>query len=466
VGVVGLETAADDTPAYTDLPNHSPWVAQLAPDGPPRPLLSDVTSDVVVVGAGIAGIATAFFLLRTTSGVVMLLERDRVGRGASGYNAGQLTTYFERPLSDIAEQYGWVPAAQAQRDVEEAQALLDEIVAEAGAAVRVERFTGRLGMFNRHQVEVHLRCELVRNRAGLPPHECLVSEEAPFLAELSAELAPLYSLSPQSRVQELLEVEDDRYCAVLSEPKGCSNSGLLCQQLLEHLERAYPDRFVYADHTHAGRVVVDSDRVALDAGSHRVEAGHVVLCTNGFDDHVVEDAAGAPIRLARDQRITGRTGHMVAFVDTRRPPATMSYIRNSIIGGETAYVYVTRRTYDRAGGPVMLTCMGGPEHPRNEPTYDRDALFPATLLEELDREVRPFAQAARAPGRPFEFHWHGLMGYNDSGIRVIGAHPHHPRLLYNLGCNGVGFLPSIHGGQRIARLLAGDDPGPSVFDPR
>ena len=58
------------------------------------------------------------------------------------------------------------------------------------------------------------------------------------------------------------------------------------------------------------------------------------------------------------------------------------------------------------------------------------------------------------------------MGYNDGGVRVIGAHPRHRRLLYNLGCNGVGLLPSIHGGHRIARLLAGDEPGPSVFDPR
>jgi glycine/D-amino acid oxidase-like deaminating enzyme len=58
------------------------------------------------------------------------------------------------------------------------------------------------------------------------------------------------------------------------------------------------------------------------------------------------------------------------------------------------------------------------------------------------------------------------MGYIDSGLRVVGAHPRHERLLYNLGCNGVGFLPSIYGGHRIARLLEGDDLAPSVFDPR
>jgi hypothetical protein len=39
-------------------------------------------------------------------------------------------------------------------------------------------------------------------------------------------------------------------------------------------------------------------------------------------------------------------------------------------------------------------------------------------------------------------------------------------LLYNLGCNGVGFLPSIFGGHRVSRLLADQTLAPSVFDPR
>ena len=39
---------------------------------------------------------------------------------------------------------------------------------------------------------------------------------------------------------------------------------------------------------------------------------------------------------------------MAAFVEERpRTPAAMSYIRNATIGGDTPYVYVTRRTYDR-----------------------------------------------------------------------------------------------------------------------
>jgi glycine/D-amino acid oxidase-like deaminating enzyme len=390
-----------------------------------------------------------------------------VARGATGHNAGQLTTYFERPLSDIAREFGRGPAAEAQRDVETALGLLDTMIDETRAEVRVERFAGRMGMFNRHHLEVHLQGMLVRRQEGLPPQECVISEEAEFLAELPVEFDGLYSVVSQARVRELLELDDDRYRAVLSAPAGCSNSALLCQQVLAHMRGAHPGRFVYADRSAVERVVVGDDRVVVHAGPHRVTAGHVVLCTNGFVDHAVEDAAGSPIRLAPDRRITGRIAHMAAFAEeTPRPPASMSYIRNAMIGADTPYVYVTRRTYDRTDGTVTLTCMGGPEYPTHEPTYDRSAPFPGSLLQAFDDEVRPYAQPARQPGRPYDFQWHGLMGYNDSGLRVVGAHPRHRRLLYNLGCNGVGFLPSIHGGHRVARLLAGHELPSSVFDPR
>jgi glycine/D-amino acid oxidase-like deaminating enzyme len=431
------------------------------------PLAANAAADVVVVGAGIAGVATAFFALRSTSKSVLLVERDRVGRGASGHNAGQLTTYFERPLCDIAAEFGSRLAGEAQRGIDDAHDLLDTMVTEAGAAVRVERFLGHMGMFNELHLDVHLRCLLVRRDEGLRQHTCVVSEDAEFLPELRGAFAGLYSVVPQSEIRELLEVNDDRYRAVLSAPAGCSNSGLLCQQVLAYLRSAYPGRFSYADHTNVERVVVEDDAVVVHAGGCRVRAAHVVFCTNGFVDHRVEDTAGSPLRLHGDQQIVGRVAHMTAFAEAApRAPASMSYIRNVVIGGDTPYVYVTRRTYDRPGdGVVTLTCMGGPEYPFHG-SYEREAPFPGELLQEMDDEVRPFAPPGRPPREPYDFHWHGLMGYNDCGLRVVGAHPRHATVLYNLGCNGVGFLPSIYGARRIADVLAGEQLGPSVFDAR
>ena len=451
---------------YADQPSRSPWVAQLAPAGPPRPLDADANTDVAIVGAGIAGVATAFFILRQTDRRVMLIERDRVGRGATGHNAGQLTTYFERPLSDIAREFGAGMAIEGQRAFDDAHDLLDTMASEAGVSVRVERFTGHMGMFALNHLDVHLRNNQLRRSGGLRLETCEVSQDADFLDRIPAEFAGLYTIVPQARVNTLLETRGDRYRAVLSDRKGCINSGALVQQVLAYLEQRYAGRFRYVDHSQVSRVVVGSGSVRVKAGRHAVTAGQAVLCTNGFVDHVVEDEAGERIGLARDQEVVGTIGYMAAFVEERpRTPAAMSYIRNETIGGDTPYVYVTRRTYDRDGGAVTLTCMGGPEH-AVDGAYDREACFPGTLLTTMDETLRQFAQPARPPGRPYDFQWHGLMGYMSGGIRVIGPHPGHERLLYNLGCNGVGFLPSICGGERVARLLAGERLAPSIFDPR
>ena len=452
---------------YSDQPTQSPWLAQLADDGPAQPLAVDTSADVVVVGAGIAGVATAFFVLQETGRSVLLVERDRVARGATGRNAGQLTTYFERPLSDIADEFGVEAAVAGQREFDGAHDLFDLLVAETGVAVRVERFTGHMGMLNLGQLLVHLRNNSIRRQGGWRTEGCVVSEDAGLRSQIPAEFDGLYEVVSQARIRQLLEIDDNRYCAVLSDLKGCVNSGLLAQQILDYLRRSHAGRFRFVDHTDVTSVTVREDAAVIRAGGHDVTAAQVVMCTNGFVDHVVRDHAGVPIRLAADQEITGRVAYMTAFFeDERREAAAMSYIRNEVIGGERAYAYVTRRTYDRPGAVATLTCMGGPEYPFREPVYDADALFPGELLAEIDDEVRPFAQAKRPAGQIYDFHWHGLMGYNDSGIRVVGRHPRHARLLYNLGCNGVGFLPSIFGGHRVGQLLAGKTLAPSVVDPR
>ena len=479
--VLGLRSVGDDdvviepttaqgrptSPLYRDQPNRSPWIAQLESDPAAQPLSADTRADVVVVGAGIAGVATAFFVLRETDKTVLLLERDRVARGATGHNAGQMTTYFERPLSDIATQFGDATAAEGQGDFESAHSLLEEMVADSGATVRIERFTSHLGLFNRHQLEVHLESELIRRRGRLPPHGCIVSAEAAFLPDLPDRFDDCYAIAPQERIRTLLEVEHDHYRAVLSEPKGCANSGALAQQVLNHLRRRYGRRFRYSDRTNVERIVVADDRADIYADRAGVRAAHAVLCTNGFVDHAVQDTAGTQVLLADDQQIVGRIAHMAAFVeDAPRPAAAFSYMRNEVIMGPVPYVYVTRRTYDRPAGAVTLTCMGGPEYEFHGSRYERDAPFPGELLKVFDEEVRPFAQPQRNAGQAYDFHWHGLMGYNESGIRVVGAHPRHPCLLYNLGCNGVGFLPSIYGASRVARILRGEQLEASIFDPR
>jgi glycine/D-amino acid oxidase-like deaminating enzyme len=115
------------------------------------------------------------FTLRATDRRVILIERDRVARGATGRNAGQLTTYFERPLFDIADEFGADLAIDGQRAFDDAHDLLDLMVAEAGVTARADRFTGHMGMFSLNHLQVHLRNNEIRRQGVLREEACVVS---------------------------------------------------------------------------------------------------------------------------------------------------------------------------------------------------------------------------------------------------------------------------------------------------
>jgi glycine/D-amino acid oxidase-like deaminating enzyme len=70
------------------LPNHSPWIKQLKRSRPVQALSGNLTTDIVIVGGGIAGIMTAYFTLRDTDKSVVLIDADKIAHGATGHNAG------------------------------------------------------------------------------------------------------------------------------------------------------------------------------------------------------------------------------------------------------------------------------------------------------------------------------------------------------------------------------------------
>ena len=450
------------------LPARSPWLEQLRAASPPCPLDGDVATDVVVVGGGIAGASTAFFLLRETDQRVLLVERGRVGHGATGHNAGQLATYFERPLTDMVRQYGFEQTIDAQRLMESAWGLIETMADECGTDQRIDRFIGNMGMFNLDHVLVHLRQSALRREGGLAQPQFLVSQSAPFLGDIPTDLHGLYEVVPERRIRDVLGPGTERYCAVLCSPIGAANGALLVERVIEHLQAAHRERFRFVDHTNVHYIGLHADRAEVHADHHTVLARRVVLCTNGFTDHVVENLAGVPLDRGRRVNVIGDVGYMVGVLEPEAgTPHAYSFVRNEHIGDEVSpYVYVTRRPWDTEHGTGMLVVVGGPEQQLASPDdYDPGDAFPVERIAEFDRDIMPLAYPSHRPDDGYAFQWHGLMGYTDTKLRLIGLEPRNPVLLYNLGCNGVGFMPSIVGGHRIARLVAGDSFPQSVFDP-
>lgn len=89
----------------------------------PRPALADdATVDVAIVGAGLTGLWTAYYLQELDPDLrILLLEREVAGFGASGRNGGWCSALFPWSASALAARYGR-DAAVAQR-----QAMVDTV---------------------------------------------------------------------------------------------------------------------------------------------------------------------------------------------------------------------------------------------------------------------------------------------------------------------------------------------------
>jgi len=102
------------------------WLDEVAVD-PHPPLTGDTTADVAIVGAGIAGVATAYHLARTGATVVVL-EARTVAEAASGRNAGFLLAGVAENFVVAARRYGEDRALRIWRLTRHNQELVRAIV--------------------------------------------------------------------------------------------------------------------------------------------------------------------------------------------------------------------------------------------------------------------------------------------------------------------------------------------------
>jgi len=449
--------------------NRSPWIHQLDSERPSIALHGDIQTDVAVIGAGIAGVSTSFFLLEKTDKKVVLLDGSRLAHGATGHNAGQITSYFERSLKSISEEFGIEKTKEGQKAIESAWELLDHMYTVAGLSIPIARFLGFAGVIDLERTNRFLEDSLVRKVCGLEVEDFLIADNAPFLKDIAGKFKDLYRIVPHSVVLEKLETHNPMFYGVLFSQKGCMNSALFCQEVVSFLLKKYPQRFSLYEHTHIQKVALHEGYAVLDAVSHTIEAKRVVLCTNGFENIHILNKSGLDIDIRLHHELQGVVGFMSGYLKKYdKPPVAISYIMptNSPLDGD--YIYLTRREYEFEGvDKKNLISIGGPEVSLEDGgEYGSDRDYPEEAQESIDLFAKNFFEKKDGPPIHYTFQWHGLMGYTTSGVRLVGSEPKNPVLLYNLGCNGIGILPSIFGGDRISRIISGEFIKPSIFDPK
>lgn len=450
--------------------NFSPWIYQLNKEREAAVLAGDLHTDIAIVGAGIAGVATAFFLLEETDAQVVLLEGGRLAHGATGHNAGQVTSYMERSLVSIAEEFGIEMTAEGQRAIEESGwDLITHIYTKAELDIPFSRFTGHAGVVDFEMVLRLLRDNKFRKEAGLKTEEFLIARNAPFINSIPLEFGDLYSVVPQGAILSELETDDQSFYASVSGQNGCVNSALFCQEVVSYLLKKYKGRFALYEHTHIEKVILKAGGTTLDAVTHTIEAEKVILCTNGFENITIINNAGLDVDTRFHHNVEGIVGFMSGYLkDFSKPPMALRYLmqNGSKLDGE--YFYLTRREFEyERNKNLNLISIGGPEMPLSDRSiYSKEIDYPEEAQQSIDKFVREIFEGEPKREIDYIFKWHGLMGYTRNKIRLIGEEPKNSCLLYNLGCNGVGILPSIYGGKKIAQIVKGERLAPSIFDPQ
>jgi glycine/D-amino acid oxidase-like deaminating enzyme len=238
------------------------------------------------------------------------------------------------------------------------------------------------------------------------------------------------------------------------------NTALFCEELISSMLDQYEGRFRVYENT-AVRRIEAADGVLLATRKNIVRAEQVVLCTNGYSGLGIVVSEGLLKQLVK-----GVIGFMTGYLhEKERGPAATVYFRFGRQDQYNNYFYLSRREYIE--GPYReLISLGGPDQPLEEgERYNPLEVSEAgKYYAQIDKfYVDTISDAPRDLQRNFS--WNGLMGYTRNGIRMIGPDPRNPALIYNLGCNGIGILPAIYGGKKVAQFITGEKLGPSIFDP-
>ena len=394
--------------ADTDYP--ASWYAATRDSSPDRASLSGrIEADVAVVGGGFAGLHTAR-LLAMRGRQVALIERRRIGWGASGRNGGFVSAGFAARSGALIDKLGLDHArklyAQSQRGVAIVRAALDEL-----GRPDIRMGSGKLTVSRTDQ------------GAGFADRTRALAER------LGASFEPWET----DRVRAVIATP--RYHQAIHDPQSFHLHPLNFALALAHdIERLGGKLYERSD----ARGLQRQGAVwRLRTADGEVAARHVVLAGNADLGHVHRRIAGAVLPVATYVAVTAKIGARLAdFIrwtgaisDTRRAG---DYYR--IVNGDRL-LWGGRITTDTREPPRLREMM----------RRDILAVYPAL------GDVR------------IEYAWPGIMGYAPHMMPQVGKIE--PGLWVCSAFGGHGVAQTAAGADALAAAIAGEDDRYKLFQP-
>ena len=372
------------------------------------PLDADVKVDVVIIGAGITGLAAALWLARGGARVAVL-EARTVAAGASGRNGGFL-------LSGTSESYA---AAITHLGRERAR--------------RIWSFSAANHAMVRDLIDelVALGWECGYQRVGS-------MRIATSLAEMEEIAAGIEPLREDGWRAELVSAEDL--------PAGLGRHGYVGGAFFPDDAEMHPARFVRGLAwlaTDAGALLftespvssisVEEDIIRVVAAGGAVRAQSLLLATNAWSGDL-----GRQLGIsALEWLIMPQRGQMLAT----EPVAARIIPRPCY--AEEGYQYWRQR-------PDGRLVLGGWRNRSLTTESVMDETPGEAVQEHLDRFLR---EALNLPDVRIEQRWAGIMGFSPDGLPLVGCVPHSDGVFIAAGYTGHGNAMAVRAARMVADLM-------------
>lgn len=375
-------------------------------------LQENAQTDVCIIGAGIAGLSTAYLLTQQGKSVVVLDDGPIAG-GQTQRTTAHLANAIDDRYYEIERLHGKEGARLAAESHTAAIDQIERICATEGIACDFERLDGYLFNPPGRGIDELERELAAAQRAGLADVEML--ERAP--------LAP-FDTGPCLRFPQQGQFHPLKYLAGLAQAITRRGGRIFTQ-------------------THVERVEGGPSARVTTRGGHVVHAQAIVVATN------------VPIndRVALHTKMAAYLSYVVAG-----PVPRGSVARGLYWDTQDPYHYVRLQHGDGAGEPAHdLLVIGGEDH-RTGQASDAPARF--ERLEAWARERFP------ALG-PIELRWSGQVMETLDGLAFIGRNPLDADNVYvATGDSGMGMTHGTLAGMLLTDLLLGrSNPWANVYDP-
>ena len=374
---------------------------------PPR-LLEDATTQVCIVGAGIAGLTTAYLLNRAGHSVIVLDDGPIAG-GETGRTTAHLSNAIDRRYSSIERLHGERGARLAAESHSQAIDAIENIVATEGIDCDFERLNGYLFAPPGESTEILHRELKAARRAGLL--EVFLLPRAPL---------DWFNTGPCLCFPNQAQFHPVKYVTALAaaiEQRG----GLIFTG------------------THATKIE-GGPRASVQTNGPTISSEFVVVATNT----PVNDLVALHTKQA---------AYRSYVVGACIPKASVT--RALYWDTEDPYHYLRIHRHSFQGKDLLL--IGGEDHKTGQAD---DAVQRFGRLEQWGRERFPMIES-------FDYHWSGQVMESVDGLAYIGANPMDaPNVFVATGDCGMGMTHGTIAGILLTELILGHDhPWKALYNP-